>query len=101
MTVALLNTVVPALTQFVWRANRDNGDSYYKSWDDKSALLGTSKTWERANLIYNYGSIAVWGLALITQLLSMGGILADINYLIWSLGVALGGLVITLVYELL
>ena len=99
--MALLNTVVPALTQFVWRANRDNGDSYYKSWDDKSALLGTSKTWERANLIYNYGSIAVWGLALITQLLSMGGILADINYLIWSLGVALGGLVITLVYELL
>ena len=97
--MALLNTVVPALTQFVWRANRDNGDSYYKSWDDKSALLGTSKTWERANLVYNYGSIAVWGLALLTQLLSIGGILADINFLTWTFGVVLGGLLYTLVYE--
>ena len=89
------------MAQFVWRANRDNGDSYYKAWDDKSALLGTSKTWERANLVYNYGSIAIWGIAFLTQILSFGGILVDINLLTWTLGVVLGGTFVTLIYELL
>ena len=52
-------------------------------------------------MVYNYGSMGIWGIALITQILSTVGILADINMLTWTFVVMIGGLFVTLSYEFL
>ena len=101
LTVALFNTVIPVMIQFRWRAHSAgaSADSYYKGWDDITAL-GTNY-WMYANYVYNYGSMAVWGVALLTQLLSTAGLFADINTITWMYGVTIGGLFLTLSYEFL
>lgn len=37
-------------------------------------------------MAYNYGAMAFWGIAALTQLLSNFGILVDINMMVWWYG---------------
>ena len=48
-----------------------------------------------------YGGLAIWGTATITQILSMVGIAASTNVMIWSMVVVMGGLLVSVVYQVL
>lgn len=96
LTVALISFVTPALVQFRWRAPISSA-SMYDDWTI-STNLGSTNYWELSNMIYNYGMIAIWGVAVITQLMSIFGVMPEINMLVWSYGVGIGGLFITISY---
>jgi hypothetical protein len=53
------------------------------------------------NLISGYGTMAIFGVATITQLLSNFGILADINLMVWVYGVFMGATALGGVTQLL
>ena len=93
--MALLNTAYPLWAQLSYRQNSADGTSYYADWD---SLHSTSSLWKTANLVFNYGSLTFWAVALVTQILSFVGILADINMLIWSYGIFQGLGYLTLAY---
>ena len=52
-------------------------------------------------MVYNIGMIGIWGWATLFQLLSIFGILADINVLVWMYGVPLGSFLVIGLYSLL
>ena len=48
-----------------------------------------------------YGGLAIWSAALITQILSMAGIAASTNVMVWTWGVAFGGMILGVAYQVL
>ena len=48
-----------------------------------------------------YGGLVIWGTATITSILSMVGIAASTNVMIWSTVVVMGGLLVSVVYQVL
>ena len=98
LTVALISFVVPALAQFRWRAPATGTNtSFYNDWTT-STKLGSNNYWELSNMVYNYGMIAIWGVAVVTQLMSIFGVMPEINILVWSYVVGTGGLFISISY---
>ena len=74
---AMSLTLHSALMQFRYRSTSgyyDAGDSLTTNW------------WEYLNMAGNYFTIAYMGTATITQLLSMLGIAAEINVMVWLYG---------------
>ena len=61
----------------------------------------TGNLWKYADMLNNYSKIAIFGVALITQILSMAGLFASINMLVWSYGVFVTYFSITIVYTLM
>ena len=49
----------------------------------------------------NYGSIALWSIAFITQALSLAGLFADINMIVWTRVIMLGSILLSVVYNAL
>ena len=49
----------------------------------------------------NYGSIALWSIAFITQALSFAGLFADINMIVWTRVIMLGSILLSVVYNAL
>ena len=74
---ALSLTLHSALTQFRYRTT----SGYYDAGDALS-----TNYWELLNMAGNYFTIAWMGAATITQLLSMLGIAAEINVMVWMYG---------------
>ena len=52
-----------------------------------------------ANYVHNFGFMTIWGIALVTQILSFAGLFADINMLVWGYGVVIGGIYMTIAYD--
>ena len=48
-----------------------------------------------------FGGLAIWSTAAITQILSMAGIAASTNVMVWTWGVVMGGLLIGVTYQIL
>ena len=61
----------------------------------------TGNLWKYADMLNNYSKIVIFGVALITQILSMAGLFASINMLVWSYGVFVAYFSITIVYTLM
>ena len=102
LTVALFNVAIPAMIQFRWRADPSATESWYALWTTSVAKSGLSTNyWELSNMVRNYGSIALWSVAFITQALSLAGLFADINVLVWTMGVMLFGLLLNITYSVL
>ena len=77
LMTAMSLTVHAALVQFRYRSS----DTFYDAGD---AL--TTNYWELLNMLWNYFTIGWMGIATITQLLSMLGIAAEINLMVWMYG---------------
>ena len=77
LMTAMSLTVHAALVQFRYRSST----TYYDAGD---AL--TTNYWELLNMLWNYFTIGWMGIATITQLLSMLGIAAEINLMVWMYG---------------
>lgn len=71
--VAMGSAIHAALELFVWHE-----DDYY----DDGEVLGTN-TWEYLGMLSHYSHLGIWSILTITQLLSMFGILGEINLMAW------------------
>ena len=94
LTVALFNVTGIAMHKFRWMPS-----TYYDEWTN-SGISGTN-WWKLSNTINGYGMLAVWGLALIFQILSLFGVATDVNVLVWSLGLTYGHILIGAVNQIL
>ena len=93
LMVAISHTAHSALQLFRYRS----ADTYYVAGD---TAFGTDATnwWSLYNMIGNYGMLSIGAILTITQLLSMFGIAASTNVMLWSysmmlVGPILGGVV--------
>jgi hypothetical protein len=91
--LAYLGVVVGAVVEavmhgFVW--HDDNSDTY------SQAASGASNTdyYSLLHKIEVFGSLGVYGIASITQLLATFGIMVGINLMVWDLVLPLGGMVL-------
>ena len=102
LAIALENVLIAGLTSFYFRDKdyygTDATKGFYNNWD--AAGLGTNY-WQYANMVLQYGRIAVFSVAFITQLLTMLGIAAPINTLVWTNGVFMLMTTINIVYLLI
>ena len=78
LLTALSLTVHAALQQFRYRSS----DTYYSAGDS----LGSQNFWQLLNNTWNLFTIGFMGIATLTQLLSMLGIAAEINVMVWMYG---------------
>lgn len=90
LLTALSLTVHAALVQFRYR----NVTDYYSAGDALS-----QNYWQLLNNVWNFFTIGFMGIATITQLLSMLGLFAEINVMVWMYGGMLD-MVISLVTSL-
>ena len=90
---AMSLTLHASLVQFRYRSS----DTYYDAgaggsvWGLGFGLLylfvdDSCNYWEYLNMLWNYFTIGWMGIATITQLLSMLGIAAEINLMVWMYG---------------
>ena len=79
LMVAISHVVHPALDLFRYQSADD-----YWTVSDQTFGLGFSNWWKIYNLIGQYGSLSIGAILTITQLLSMFGIAADINVMLWG-----------------
>ena len=77
LLTALSLTVHAALAQFRYRA----GGTYYAAGDALS-----TNWWQHLNTAWNLFTIGFMGTATVTQLLSMLGIAAEVNVMVWMYG---------------
>ena len=77
LLTALSLTVHAALAQFRYRA----GSTYYAAGDALS-----TNWWQHLNTAWNLFTIGFMGTATVTQLLSMLGIAAEVNVMVWMYG---------------
>lgn len=61
----------------------------------------TINWWEYASLTKQYGFLAIFGIAFITQLVALFGVIESVNVLIWQWAVGFGGTLIASVYLVL
>ena len=61
--------------------------SYYKVWTDNNATtkLGSTNYWSLAHMVNNYGRLSYWSVLFLTQLLSLFGIMPDLNMTLWGI----------------
>merc|ERR1712110_163288 len=71
--VAMGSAIHAALELFVWHE-----DDYYLDGE----VLGTN-TWEYLGMLSHYSHLGIWSILTITQLLSMFGVLGEINLMAW------------------
>ena len=95
--------LIAALTQFYFRDHdylgNDATKGFYSYWED--AGLSSTNFWQTANLLRNYSSIVIYGIAFLTQLLAMLGIAASVNTSVWMYGVFTVMMSINVVYLLI
>ena len=88
LMVAISHVVHPALDMFRYTA----GDNY---WDVTDTTFGTvadtTNWWKLYNQIGQYGMLSVGAILTITQLLSMFGVAAEINVMLWGYATMLVG----------
>merc|ERR1712113_172985 len=88
LMVAISHVVHPALDMFRYTA----GDTY---WDVTDTTFGTvadtTNWWKLYNQIGQYGMLSVGAILTITQLLSMFGVAAEINVMLWGYATMLVG----------
>ena len=85
LLTAMSLTAHAALQQFRYRSS----DTYYSAGDS----LGSQNFWQLLNNVWNYFTIAYMGIASLTQLLSMLGIAAEINVMVWMYGSMVDGVI--------
>jgi hypothetical protein len=74
-----------SLHSFVWHSSTASKDPYTQG-EMKS---GDTNLWSLAHKLGHYSSIAIFGMAAVTQILAMAGIAVDINGMVWHYGVHL------------
>jgi hypothetical protein len=74
--------------------------SYYEDWNSGEASWGSTNYNLYANAVLNYGRMVIFGVATITQLLSIFGIAPEINAGVWLYLVGLGGGLVGLTYSI-
>ena len=79
LMVAISHVAYPALDLFRYQSADD-----YWTVSDQTFGLGFSNWWKIYNLIGQYGMLSVGAILTITQLLSMFGIAAEINVMLWG-----------------
>ena len=104
LMVSGIQLTAAILIQFIYRKYTWEGTtantSYYSPWTTYSA--DAANVWQWASLMLNYGSMALFGTAFITQLIySLSGGMADINKMIWEVGVFQGSLALFALYILM
>merc|ERR1711862_196124 len=87
--VAMRSAIHAALELFVWHE-----DDYYDDGD----VLGTN-TWKYMGMLSHYSHLGIWSILTITQLLSMLGIMGEINIMAWMYAEMLE-MIIGMVYKL-
>ena len=90
--VALLQAGVIALKLFKYRP--------ISTTYTTGAAIFSINYWQIANMIDGYGGLFFWGVASITQLLSVFGVMADVNLLVWGQIGPLMGIVSLISYGL-
>ena len=97
--VALFQTLTQVfqLTRYRTQDWTAGSGSFYDQWAT-SGNLPTTNWWQRANQIFMYGKIVLFGPGFILQLLASVGILADINELYWLTGIFNLALMVDLIY---
>lgn len=86
--VALGAVVSAAMDLFRYRPS-----TFYDSYD----TVSDTNWWKYANLVGSYAGLTLGSVAFITQVLSIFGIAAEINIMVWMYGVSLGGLIIGMI----
>ena len=89
---AVMATTHIALTAFRYRPFA----TYYTEGDSLSFNY-----WKLYNQIEQYAGLAIFGVASITQILSLFGVAADVNVLVWWYGVHMTGMVVHLITAVL
>ena len=91
MTAVMATTHI-ALTAFRYRPFA----TYYAAGDSLSFNY-----WKLYNQIEQYAGLAIFGVASITQILTLFGIAGDVNLLVWMYGVHMTGMVVHMVTAVL
>ena len=65
--------------------------SYYTDGD---TIYTTTNWWKLSAQIGSYGALGLYGLATLTQLLSLFGVASETNVLVWQYGVGIAGMVV-------
>ena len=89
LSVALGGAVHTALDLFMWKfAIVDDEDEVYHYADeyDLSEDYDTMMLWEMGGMIGTWGSFVVHAILTVTQLLSMVGVMGEINLMAWGYG---------------
>lgn len=106
LAVALGGTVMFGMDLFAWKfavvtpTGEDDADVTYSFTYEDMLIVSDdleSANWETGSLIYTWGMFAIHAVAAITQLLSIFGIAAGINMMVWHYGVMLGGAITNMV----
>jgi hypothetical protein len=102
ISVALLAGTAVGMRQFSWRIKKDIFPAeYYAAWTALESDLGSTNYWDLATMIADYGMLGIWAAAFVTEILATFGIAPEVNVMVWAFGVGLGGLVISLTYNIL
>ncbi|MCP4570700.1 MAG: hypothetical protein GY841_24205, partial [FCB group bacterium] len=101
MSVALLAATFAFLRQFSWRADGSWATKFYANWTLIEADLGSTNYWSLATMVADYSMLGIWATAFVTEILATLGIAASVNVAVWTFGVGLGGLLISLIYNIL
>lgn len=54
---------------------------------DAGKMGSKTNFWQIANLVGDYSQLAIFGVAAVTQILSMAGLFSSINYTVWKYGI--------------
>ena len=99
--IATFQVVSAVLVAFRYRTANIYNSGTSDFYGDYELALLTGNLWKYADMLNNYSKIVIFGVALITQILSMAGLFASINMLVWSYGVFVAYFSITIVYLLM
>lgn len=90
-----------SMTTFRWGM----GDQYDTHWtaattaDTGNTVFSATNWLKNLDMIARYGSLTLFGIPLITQILSTAGIAADVNVMVWSYVLGLGLLLFNVVWQ--
>ena len=102
LSIALVEVATAYLQTFKYRKQDWNStttsDSFYKPYDTH---VGGTNFWSLANLLNGYSKLALYGIAFLTQALTLLGIAPAINSQVWYYGIVIGVSSINALYVVL
>jgi len=106
-SVALLELVLAVSILFRYRATRATGlaiildqkyvDDFYAIFD----VVSSTNYWKYGSMLLHYSKIGFFGVAFLTQVLSVFGIMTSINLMVWQYGIFLGVSLVNVLYIVL
>ena len=105
-SVALLELVLAVSISFRYRVTNATGlailgqkyvDDFYAIFD----VVSSTNYWKYGSMLLHYSKIGFFGVAFLTQVLSIFGIMTSINLMVWQYGIFVGVSLVNVLYIVL